>query len=110
MRNRYGRKRRKVAPHPKADVIGRHDDPARSGQETGRAQPQCRDSNCFLKEMTMIGDAGFAVRQVGFTAIAVVRRDERYPRAKPGVVMDMHVIGKAELGHQIVDGCWWSAR
>ena len=43
----------------------------------------------------MISDAGFAVPQVGFSAETVMRRDERHTRAEQGVVMDMHIIGKA---------------
>jgi hypothetical protein len=105
MWNRYRRKRRKVSPHAKANVFGRYYNTAGSGQETSRPQPQCRDSDCFLKKMTMISDAGFAVPQVGFSAKSVMRRDERHARAEQGVVMNVHIIGKAELGDQVVDGC-----
>ena len=57
----------------------------------------------MLQEMTVISNAGFAIRQVRPPAVAIIARDQRDPGTDAGVIMDMNLIGQVQHADQIVN-------
>ena len=61
------------------------------------------DASTFFQETAVVGDARFAVVQVWFSTIPVMRTDQRYPGTEPGVIVDMHVVWNTEFSYQLVN-------
>lgn len=88
--------------HSHAGIVRQCHDGAGTGEKRGGAASQGCNGDVLIQEVPPIGDAGFAVRQVGFAAMPVMGADQCYAGAEPCVVMDMHVVWDTKASDQIM--------